>query len=187
MAAERTCVATRQALPRDELVRLVASPDGQVIVDAKGTLPGRGAWVHPSSEALARLDRVKGRLERQLGAKVDPVAVAASVREATRKGVLDGLSLAAASGALLGGRDQIITALAAGRVHTLAFASDAAQRTRDALLREASDRVLCVELPFTAARLGQQAGRGPLAAVAVIDARPTRLLLRQLRRLAQLG
>jgi predicted RNA-binding protein YlxR (DUF448 family) len=41
----RTCVGCRQARPRDELVRLGRNADGSVVVDGRGTMPGRGAWV----------------------------------------------------------------------------------------------------------------------------------------------
>lgn len=41
----RTCVACRRVRPRDELVRVVRSPEGAVTIDERGTRPGRGAYV----------------------------------------------------------------------------------------------------------------------------------------------
>ena len=42
---------------RDELIRLVRSPDGSVAVDAAGTAPGRGAYVCRDEECLGRARR----------------------------------------------------------------------------------------------------------------------------------
>ena len=42
---ERTCIVTRRAAAPAELIRFVVAPDGEVVADLKGRLPGRGAWV----------------------------------------------------------------------------------------------------------------------------------------------
>jgi hypothetical protein len=39
-----------------ELLRVVAV-DGQVVVDAHRRLPGRGAWLHPGADCLAKAER----------------------------------------------------------------------------------------------------------------------------------
>lgn len=41
----RTCVACRQATPKRELVRIVRTPEGSVIVDPTGKANGRGAYL----------------------------------------------------------------------------------------------------------------------------------------------
>lgn len=50
----RTCVASRKQLPDTQLLRVVADPDdpGRVIADPARCLPGRGAWITPTLEAL---------------------------------------------------------------------------------------------------------------------------------------
>ncbi|MCP1386594.1 YlxR family protein [Corynebacterium sp. TA-R-1] len=50
----RTCVATREQLPDTRLLRVVADPDapGRIIPDPRRNLPGRGAWIIPTLEAL---------------------------------------------------------------------------------------------------------------------------------------
>lgn len=42
----RTCVGCRLEAGRRDLLRLVRAPDGMVRVDAQGSAPGRGAYVH---------------------------------------------------------------------------------------------------------------------------------------------
>ncbi len=50
----RTCIATRTARPDTELLRVVADPDvpGKVLADPTRSMPGRGAWITPTQNAL---------------------------------------------------------------------------------------------------------------------------------------
>ena len=41
----RQCIVTRERDPAEGLIRFVRGPDGSVVPDIAGTLPGRGAWV----------------------------------------------------------------------------------------------------------------------------------------------
>jgi len=42
---QRTCVACRQARPKQELLRIVRTPQGEIKVDVTGKAAGRGAYV----------------------------------------------------------------------------------------------------------------------------------------------
>lgn len=44
---QRTCVACRRVRPKRELVRIVRTPDGAVMVDETGKRSGRGAYLCP--------------------------------------------------------------------------------------------------------------------------------------------
>jgi hypothetical protein len=57
----RTCVVCRAVRAKGDLVRLVRRPDGTVAVDARGHLPGRGAYVCRGTDCAGRLAR-SGRL-----------------------------------------------------------------------------------------------------------------------------
>ncbi|MBW8798400.1 MULTISPECIES: YlxR family protein [unclassified Streptomyces] len=48
---ERTCVGCRQRAAKTELLRIVAVED-ECVPDPRGTLPGRGAYVHPAQVCL---------------------------------------------------------------------------------------------------------------------------------------
>ncbi|MFD9543780.1 YlxR family protein [Streptomyces sp. NPDC060022] len=48
---ERTCVGCRERAAKSELLRIVVD-EGEVVPDPRGTLPGRGAYVHPVSVCL---------------------------------------------------------------------------------------------------------------------------------------
>jgi len=42
--ADRTCLGCRKVLQRDDLVRYVVGPQGEIVLDYRGRLPGRGAY-----------------------------------------------------------------------------------------------------------------------------------------------
>ncbi|MET9502230.1 YlxR family protein [Streptomyces sp. NPDC006259] len=48
---ERTCVGCRERAAKTELLRIVAMEDA-CVPDPRGTLPGRGAYVHPAQVCL---------------------------------------------------------------------------------------------------------------------------------------
>ncbi|MER6227444.1 YlxR family protein [Streptomyces sp. 900105755] len=48
---ERTCLGCRQRAAKTELLRIVAVED-ECVPDPRGTLPGRGAYVHPVQVCL---------------------------------------------------------------------------------------------------------------------------------------
>ncbi len=48
----RQCAVTRERLAPDALIRFVRSPDGLVVPDVLGKLPGRGTWVTASRKTL---------------------------------------------------------------------------------------------------------------------------------------
>ena len=50
----RQCLGCREHKPKKELIRVVRSPEGEVSLDFKGKLPGRGAYVCPQADCLAK-------------------------------------------------------------------------------------------------------------------------------------
>ncbi|WEH39387.1 YlxR family protein [Streptomyces sp. NBC_01218] len=48
---ERTCVGCRERAVKSELLRIVVD-EGACTPDPRGTLPGRGAYLHPASVCL---------------------------------------------------------------------------------------------------------------------------------------
>ena len=41
----RSCVVTREKLPKQELIRVVRTPEGDVLIDTTGKLNGKGAYL----------------------------------------------------------------------------------------------------------------------------------------------
>ena len=61
----RTCVGCREESPKRALIRIVRSPEGAVVVDERGKLPGRGAYLCLRKECLEKARR-SGALARAL-------------------------------------------------------------------------------------------------------------------------
>ncbi len=66
----RTCVVTREHLPKQELIRVVRTPDKDVIIDASGKANGRGAYVKKDIEVIDKARKSK-ILERTLEVTID--------------------------------------------------------------------------------------------------------------------
>lgn len=65
----RRCIATAESLPKKELIRIVRTPDMQVVIDTSGRLNGRGAYLKRSVEAV-ELAKKKKALSRALECEV---------------------------------------------------------------------------------------------------------------------
>ena len=132
---ERTCILSRRTAPREELIRLALSPEGEVAPDVRARAPGRGAWV---GVARAELDaaNAKGKLKAvlQRAFKTNDVRVPANLGEriehALRKTALDRLGMEARAGNLINGADKVEAAARAGKVRLLIHALDASEDGR---------------------------------------------------------
>ena len=65
----RTCVACREESPKLALIRVVRSPSGEVVLDERGKLPGRGAYLCVSFECVEKARKAKN-LSRSLKTEV---------------------------------------------------------------------------------------------------------------------
>ncbi|MDD6223734.1 MAG: YlxR family protein [bacterium] len=55
----RTCVVTKEKLPKQELLRIVRTPDGEIKVDHTGKLNGRGAYIKKDPSTLEKAKKSK--------------------------------------------------------------------------------------------------------------------------------
>lgn len=55
----RSCVVTREKLPKGELLRIVRSPEGKVIIDESGRLNGKGAYIKKDISVLEKAKKSK--------------------------------------------------------------------------------------------------------------------------------
>lgn len=67
----RQCLGCREHKPKKELIRVVRSPEGEIALDFKGKLPGRGAYVCPSAACLAKARKSRA-LERAFDTALPP-------------------------------------------------------------------------------------------------------------------
>ena len=81
----RQCVACREKKEKRQLVRVVRSPEGVISVDARGKMPGRGAYLCRNAECL-RAARKARRLERAFSCRIPDAVYDAMEEEMTQDG-----------------------------------------------------------------------------------------------------
>lgn len=55
----RSCIVTREKFPKQELIRVVRTPNQEVIVDLTGKANGRGAYLKKDLEVFERAKKSK--------------------------------------------------------------------------------------------------------------------------------
>lgn len=66
----RTCVITKETLPKKELLRIVRTPEGEIKVDETGKLNGRGAYIKKDMEVLEKAKKTN-ILAKKLDCKIE--------------------------------------------------------------------------------------------------------------------
>ena len=74
-APERTCVGCRGKAAKRDLIRVARVHEGDAVVDASGSAPGRGAYVHRDAVCIETAMRTNA-FERALGAGLSADAAA---------------------------------------------------------------------------------------------------------------
>lgn len=65
----RMCAACRTHLPKEELIRIVKTPDGGLVIDQTGKRDGRGAYLCANEDCLSLAEK-KRALQRALRMEV---------------------------------------------------------------------------------------------------------------------
>lgn len=130
---ERRCLATGARRCKAAMVRFVVGPDGAVVPDILGRLPGRGLWVSAERAAIDRV--VKGqafsrgaRQAVRAGPELSDLVEALLVRR-----VVELVSLARKAGAAVAGYEKVRAWLADGTAAVLLQAFDGSERGRSKL------------------------------------------------------
>jgi hypothetical protein len=66
----RTCVVTKESLPKQELLRIVKTPEGEIKVDETGKCNGRGAYIKKDLQVLEQAKKTKA-LEKKLECTIE--------------------------------------------------------------------------------------------------------------------
>ncbi|MEO4044007.1 RNA-binding protein [Hoeflea sp. CAU 1731] len=187
---DRTCIVTRQCLTADQMIRFVAAPDGTVVADLKGRLPGRGCWVTASRECIEKAIAKKA-FARALKADVKAPADLADSIEAQMVVALVGMiNMARKAGQIVMGGAKVDAAIRSGKAVAVFHAVDAAadgvrklDQARFAAVAAGSDEILSFRLlpaeemtPISGDRnlihlavLAGQAGEGVVKRAKILD------------------
>lgn len=177
----RTCLVTREAGSAATMIRFVVSPDGDVVPDLAGKLPGRGFWL------TARRDIVHAACARNVFAKAArrqvtvPEGLTDLVEDLLARRCLDLVGIARRAGQALSGFEKVRAALRQRRVAVLLVAADGADGGIEKLGAVPHD-VERVDL-FDAAALGTVFGRDRTVHGAVAPGRIADRLIAEVGRL----
>ena len=124
---------TREAGPKEGLVRFVTGPEGQVVPDVLGKLPGRGYYVTARREVLAQAVQKRVFARGAKAAVTVPDGLIDDVDRQLARRVTDLIALARKAGTAIAGFEKVKSALADGRVKVLLQASDGSDRGKGKL------------------------------------------------------
>lgn len=123
---ERRCIVTGDSLPSRGLIRFVLSPDGIVVPDLSGRLPGRGAWLTADREIMAQALK-KNAFSRAFRTKVTvDDALDDRLEALLARRLIDALSLARKAGHAVTGAEKVRARITSGNAAVLVQASDGA-------------------------------------------------------------
>ena len=130
---ERRCIVSGEVGPKAGLIRFVGGPDGQVVPDVLGRLPGRGFWVTSTREALDRA-AAKGLFSRAARTKVTtPAELADLIEGMLARRVVELISLTRKAGLAATGYEKVKDWLVNGTATVLIQASDGSERGKSKL------------------------------------------------------
>ncbi len=55
----RTCIISKEKCPKQELIRIVRTPEGSVVVDVSGKMNGHGAYVKKDIDVIKKARKTK--------------------------------------------------------------------------------------------------------------------------------
>lgn len=180
---ERRCIATGESQPKGGLIRFVAGPDGAVVPDIAGKLPGRGFYVAADRAALETAVKKKlfARAARQ--PVTVPEGLADLVEALLLRRVIEGLSLANKAGQALAGYEKARELIGSGRTAVLVQASDGSARGKTKLRRpDNAAYVGCL----TGAEIGLAFGREHVIHAAVAAGGLSRRVVEDAAKLARM-
>jgi uncharacterized protein len=178
----RRCLVTGESRAKAELLRFAVAPDGKLVADVSGRLPGRGLWLTARRDILAAAvtKRLFARAARQAVIVEDGLADRVEALLAQR--CRDHIGLARRAGQAVMGFVKVEAWLAAGKAAVLIAAADGAADGRGKLKAVAPGLPL-VEC-LTSVELGAAFGREHVVHAALAAGRLAEMFVGDTMRLA---
>lgn len=164
------------------MLRFVVGPEGEIVPDLAGRLPGRGLWV-TASRVVLEMAVAKGTFARAARGTVRvPSGLADRVEAMLARSCVGLLGIARAAGALTFGYDRVSALLARGEAGLLLQAPDGSSAGRRRLEAKAGD--IPVVAALSTDELGEAVGRERVAHAAITRGRMAERLAVEAHRLA---
>lgn len=182
----RTCLLTREEHPKQLLLRFIVAPDGTLVHDITGKLPGRGMYLALGKHLLTEA------IERKLFSRAAEKAVFVSdgfenlVESHLHARVLQALALSRKAGDAVSGFDKCLNAMQAEEVACMLHARDAGSDG----IKKLSPRMtegkpqFSTSTYFSRDELSRIMGGNNVVHVAVLEGASSAFFLTQLRRFA---
>jgi len=186
---QRTCIACRKSKDQAQLVRFVVAPDGEVVVDYRHRLPGRGAYTCIDSACLqAAVERKQ--FQRSFRGRCGEISFAAlnsGVQAALQQRVINLLGMARKSGQTISGSNAVLAALRQKSALALVLIAENISAGIAEKVTELASRyqVPCVNM-FSKDKLGQLLGKEERSVVAVESGSLANALLIELQHYLQM-
>ena len=180
----RRCIVTRESKPKEAMVRFVLDPEGRVVPDLEGRLPGRGMWLSADADVLERATK-RGAFARAARCTVHvPPDLRARIEDGLTRRIRDLVGIARRAGQAVAGREAVLEWLRAGRAGLLVEAADGSLAERARLV---GGRETPVVAPLPAATLGVVFGRDHAVHAAIARGRLADAIAAEAKRLAGFG
>ena len=125
---ERRCIVTGEVQGKHGLIKFVVGPDGQLVADVFGKLPGRGLWVSADRATIEKA-AAKGMFARAARTAVTvPDGFVDEVERQQLRRVTDLIALTRKSGQAVAGFEKVKSWLSEGRAKVLLQAYDGSER-----------------------------------------------------------
>ncbi len=168
-ARERTCASCRQKHSVEHLLRLVLSPDGDLVMDWKRNLPGRGAHLCPNTRCVT--DAIsKKRLDRVFNTQVKyptPTEFLNGARTSIYKRVTTLLGSSNGARFLAIGKDATMNAVTTGKARCVIGTGDSSSSA--SVMGAARERGIDVKKLGTKELMGSMLNRRPTGVLAICD------------------
>jgi hypothetical protein len=176
----RRCIATREVLPKERMLRFVLGPSREIVPDLANRLPGRGMWLSARGDVLEGAVSRGAFMRAARGPVTLPSDLRARIEDGLRARIRDLLGMSRRAGQAVSGWQAGREWLQAGRAGLLVQALDGSPAERARF----GGRDLPVVAPLTAAELGVVFGRDHAVHVVVAPGRLADAIRQEAERLA---
>lgn len=187
---QRTCLGCREVKDQDALIRVVRSPEHEVLVDLKGRLPGRGAYVCMQRQCIDEAVR-KRQFDRAFRQQCQPVStdgLLAAIRNELLNYLANLLGMARKSASYIAGSNAVLDALTRkASLAVILLAADISPQIGEKIRNKAGHMQIKVVELFDKAELGRILGRAERSVVGLPEGKLADAFLKDLQRYQEIS
>jgi len=188
--AQRTCLGCRAVRGQDQVVRYILSPDGEVLVDYRRKLPGRGAYTCLDRACIAtavKRNQFERAFKGRVGRRPDERELTSVLADQVRERIVSLLGMARKSGKAVSGSNLVLSSLGdQSRIAFVLLAEDVSAGIAEKVAGKAERmNTPCFHL-FSKDFIGQVMGKGERSVVGVVTGLLAEAILEELIRYKQI-